>query len=32
MSRLENHAMLRDAAADLFNLQYALWRNVAWPQ
>ena len=24
MSRLENHAMLRDAATDAFNLQYAL--------
>ena len=24
MSRLENHAMLRDAATDIFNLQYAL--------
>ena len=24
MSRLENHAMLRDAATDFFNLQYAL--------
>ena len=24
MSRLENHAMLRDAATDVFNLQYAL--------
>ena len=24
MSRLENHAMLRDAAIDVFNLQYAL--------
>ena len=24
MSRLENHAMLRDAATDDFNLQYAL--------
>ena len=23
MSRLENHAMLRDAATDVFNLQYA---------
>ena len=24
MSRLENHVMLRDAATDVFNLQYAL--------
>ena len=24
MSRLENHAMLRDSATDVFNLQYAL--------
>ena len=24
MSRLENHAMLRDVATDVFNLQYAL--------
>ena len=24
MSRLENHAVLRDAATDVFNLQYAL--------
>ena len=24
MSRLENHAMLRDAATDVYNLQYAL--------
>ena len=24
MSRLENHAMLRDAATEVFNLQYAL--------
>ena len=24
MSRLENHAMLRDASTDVFNLQYAL--------
>ena len=24
MSRLEDHAMLRDAATDAFNLQYAL--------
>ena len=24
MSRLENHAMLRDAATDVFNSQYAL--------
>ena len=24
MSRLKNHAMLRDAATDIFNLQYAL--------
>ena len=24
MSPLENHAMLRDAATDVFNLQYAL--------
>ena len=24
MSRLENHAMLRDAATDVLNLQYAL--------
>ena len=24
MSRLENHAMLRDAATDVFNVQYAL--------
>ena len=24
MSRLENHAMLRDAATDVFNLRYAL--------
>ena len=24
MSRLENHAMLRDAATDVFNLKYAL--------
>ena len=24
MSRLENHAMLRDAATDVFNLLYAL--------
>ena len=24
MSRLENHAMLRDAATDVSNLQYAL--------
>ena len=24
MSRLENHAMLRDAASNVFNLQYAL--------
>ena len=24
MSRLENHAMLRDAATDVFYLQYAL--------
>ena len=24
MSRLENHSMLRDAATDFFNLQYAL--------
>ena len=23
MSRLENHAMLRDAATNVFNLQYA---------
>ena len=27
MSRLENHAMLRDAATDVFNLQYALLEN-----
>ena len=24
MSRLENHAMLRDTATDVLNLQYAL--------
>ena len=24
MSRLENHAMLRDAATDVFNLRYTL--------
>ena len=24
MSRLENHAMLRDTATDVFNLRYAL--------
>ena len=24
MSRLENHAMLRDAATDVFNLRHAL--------
>ena len=24
MSRLENHAMLRNAVTDVFNLQYAL--------
>ena len=24
MSHLENHAMLRDAVTDVFNLQYAL--------
>ena len=24
MSRLENHAMLRDAATNVFNLKYAL--------
>ena len=24
MSRLENHAMLRDAATDVFNLLYAM--------
>ena len=24
MSRFENHLMLRDAATDVFNLQYAL--------
>ena len=24
MSRLENHAMLRGAASDVFNVQYAL--------
>ena len=24
MSRLENHAMLRDAATNVFNLQYVL--------
>ena len=27
MSRLENHAMLRDVATDVFNLQYALLKK-----
>ena len=27
MSRLENHAMLRDDATDVFNLQYALLKK-----
>ena len=31
MSRLENHAMLRDAATD-YLLCMPCWRNMAWPQ
>ena len=27
MSRLENHAMLRDAATEVFDLQYALLKK-----
>ena len=29
MSRLKNHAMLRDAAIDVFNLQYALLKKYS---
>ena len=35
MSRLENHAMLRDAATDVLiysMLCHVCWRNMAWPQ
>ena len=32
MSRLENHAMLRDAATDVFNLQYALLEKYGYSQ
>ena len=32
MLLLENHVMLRDAATNVFNLQYALLENMAWPQ
>ena len=31
MSRLENHAMLRDAAMFLIYSMLS-WRNMAWPQ
>ena len=32
MSRLENHAMMRDAATDVLIYSMLCWRNIAWPQ